>query len=167
MATEQGPALPPRAALRDPALAWATGLGVGFLKPAPGTWGSAAAALFWWFFLAPLAVWIQLLVCAGYFLTAWWACAQVGRRYGVHDAGEVVADEVVGMWLALAFAPHSLLAVILAFAVFRLLDVAKPGPIGWLDRSVSGGLGVLLDDVLAGALTALVVLVAATWLPLL
>ena len=165
MATEQAPPLSPRALLRDPALLWATGLGVGFLKPAPGTWGSAAAVVVWWFFLAPLAVWIQLLVCVAYFLTAWLVCAKVGERYGVHDAGEVVADEVVGMWLALAFAPQSLIAAAFAFALFRLLDIVKPGPIGWLDRSVGGGLGVLLDDVVAGALTGLTIALLAPWVP--
>ena len=83
-------------------------------------------------------------------MTAWWASAVVCTRFEVDDAPQIVADEVVGMWLALAFCPRLWWLVLLAFLLFRLLDVVKPGPIGWLDREVHGGLGVMLDDVLAG-----------------
>ena len=64
------------------------------------------------------------------------------------------------MWLALAFLPPIWWLVLLAFGLFRLLDILKPGPIGWLDREVKGGLGVMLDDLLAGGVVAIVLYVA-------
>lgn len=144
-------------ALGHPAVLWASVFGVGMLKPAPGTWGSVAAVVFWWLILADLSLGMQLLICVGYFLTAWWASAVVCARFNVADAPQIVADEVVGMWLALAFCPQVWWLVLPAFLLFRLLDVAKPGPIGWLDREVHGGLGVMLDDVLAGAIAGCVI----------
>lgn len=141
---------------------WASALGIGFLRPAPGTWGSVAAALVWW--LTPLSTQsaaVQLLVCVVYFLSGWWVSARICRRYQVADASQIVADEVVGMWLALALLPvqhQQWWWVLLALLLFRWLDIAKPSLIGWLDREVKGGLGVMADDVLAGLLAGLVTL---------
>lgn len=142
--------------ISHPGVCWATAFGLGFLRPAPGTWGSIGALVFWWFFLSPLSANVQLAICVLYFLLSWWASAAVSRRFEVQDASEIVADEVVGMWLALALLPAVWWLAALAFGVFRLLDIAKPGPVGWLDREVKGGLGVMLDDVLAGLITACV-----------
>jgi len=144
---------------KDPSVLWATALGVGFARPAPGTWGSIAAVVFWWWLLAPLAVGIQLLICVGYFLTGWWASQRVCQSHGVEDASEIVADEVAGMWLALAAVSvvypvdAPVWIVLFAFVVFRLFDILKPGPIGWLDRELHGGLGIMADDMVAGAVT--------------
>ena len=91
-----------------------------------------------------------------YFFSGWWCSYLIARRYGVDDAGQIVADEVVGMWLALALLPAIWWLAALAFMLFRWLDIAKPGPIGWLDREVKGGLGVMLDDVAAGAVAGIV-----------
>ena len=146
--------------LTDPRVLWATGLGVGFAKPAPGTWGSLAALAVWWFLLADLSVWTQLAICFTYFLSGWWASAMVCERYDIADAPEIVADEVAGMWLALLLAPKVWWLALIAFALFRLLDIAKPGPIGKLDRDVHGGLGVMLDDVVAGAMVSIVLYVS-------
>ena len=137
---------------------WASLAGVGFLRPSPCTWGSAAALLLWWFSLAHLLWWQQALVCGVYFLLSWWTCERICQRYGLKDASELVADEVAGLWLALIFVPKIWWLALLAFALFRLLDIAKPGPIGWLDRNTQGGLGVMLDDMLAGLGTGLLVL---------
>ncbi|MEQ9452866.1 MAG: phosphatidylglycerophosphatase A [Pseudomonadales bacterium] len=138
----------------DPLVIWASLLGVGWLPRAPGTWGSLAAVGLWWWLLADLAWWWQLLVIGVYFVTGWLSAALISRRYQIDDAGEIVADEVAGMWLALVWVPQSWWLVAIAFVLFRLLDVLKPGPIGWLDRNIHGGLGVMLDDLLAGVLVA-------------
>ena len=149
---------PRRFTASDPALLWASFLGVGYLKPAPGTWGSVAAVIVWWFLLSPLDVLVQLTIALGYFLTGWWTSSVITQRYGVDDAPQIVADEVVGMWLALALLPPVWWVALLALALFRFLDIYKPSLIGWLDREVKGGLGVMLDDVLAGVVTAALML---------
>jgi phosphatidylglycerophosphatase A len=136
--------------LRDPLVLWASGAGLGFLPRAPGTWGSVGAVAVWWLLLADLTTNMQLAVCTGYFLVSWLCSHLIGRRYAVSDAPEIIADEVVGMWVALALLPAVWWLVVLAFVGFRWLDIAKPGPIGWLDREVKGGLGVMLDDLVAG-----------------
>lgn len=149
--------------LRQPDVLFASAFGIGYLKPAPGTWGSLAAALFWWFVLSHLSSPVQLGICVLYFVIGWWCSSRICARYGVKDAPQIVADEVVGMWLALALLPATWWLVLIAFALFRLLDIAKPGPVGWLDREVGGGLGVMADDVLAGVITAFVLYVSL-WL---
>ncbi len=146
--------------LRHPEVLWASALGLGFLRPAPGTWGSAGALVIWWLFLAEFDLLTQLLICLAYFVSGWVCSTLITRTFAVEDASEIVADEVVGMWLALSLFPQVWWIALLAFALFRLLDIAKPGPIGWLDREVKGGLGVMLDDVLAGAVVAIVLYVA-------
>ena len=123
---------------------WASLFGVGFLKPAPGTWGTLAAALVWWFLLSHLAVWVQVSAAVLYFLLSWWLSHRICVRYNVKDAPQIVADEVVGMWLALIWVPKFWWWVLIAVALFRLLDILKPSLIGVLDREVDGGLGVMM-----------------------
>ena len=135
---------------------WATLFGVGFVRWAPGTFGSLGALLIWWALLAPLPWPVQLLVAVAYTLLSVWLTSVVMRRYGVKDAPEIVADEVAGMWLALLALPQSVLLALLAFSLFRVLDILKPWPIGWLDRNAPGAWGVMLDDVVAGLLTMVV-----------
>lgn len=137
--------------LRDPAVFWASGLGVGFARPAPGTWGSIFAVAIWWLLLSELGIASQAAVIAIYLVSAVVACQRVCTRYGVDDASEMVADEVVGMWIALLTAPKVWWICLVALALFRLMDVLKPGPVGWLDSRIKGGIGVILDDVVAGA----------------
>ena len=107
----------------------------------------------WWFWLSGLPVHWQLGIAAFYFVSGWWCSERIGHRLGIKDASQIVADEVAGMWLALALLPAIWWVALLALALFRILDIAKPGPIGWLDREVGGGLGVMVDDLLAGAIT--------------
>jgi phosphatidylglycerophosphatase A len=126
--------------------------GVGLLRPAPGTWGSALVLPCvllgpWW--CLGLAL---LLTLAGL-----WALSRLADA--AHDPGWVVVDEGAGQLLALAALPFGAgwLGMLLAFALFRLFDILKPGPVGWADRQ-PGPLGVMLDDLLAGALAAAVLL---------
>ena len=79
------------------------------------------------------------------------AASRYERETGERDAGAVVVDEVVGQWLVLATLPLDLLAYALGFAAFRLFDIAKPPPIGWIERRIAGGAGVMADDVAAAA----------------
>ncbi|MEM7100608.1 MAG: phosphatidylglycerophosphatase A [Pseudomonadota bacterium] len=138
---------------------WSSFAGVGYLHPAPGTWGSAAACLVWWFVLAPLSMVTQLVIVVVYGLISWWAADRICARHGLKDASQIISDEVVGMWLALLVLPEQWWMILAAFVLFRILDIAKPGPIGWLDKHLPGGAGVMGDDVLAGLITGLVLCV--------
>ena len=133
---------------------WLTAFGLGFLRPAPGTWGSLGGLIFWWFFLAGLSVLTQLLIIAGYFCISWWLCSRLINRLGIQDEPQIVADEVAGVWLALIFAPQVWWVALFAFGLFRFFDIAKPGVVGWLDENVHSGLGVMADDMIAGLISA-------------
>ncbi len=138
-----------RALLAHPAGWIATGFGSGLAPVAPGTFGTLAALLPW---LAlrelPLPHYLAALALA--FALGCWACGWAMRRLGVEDPGLVVWDEFVGLWIALAAAPAGWPYALAGFALFRFFDIAKPWPVGWVDRRLSGGLGTMLDDALAG-----------------
>lgn len=138
----------------QPSVFWLTAFGLGFLRPAPGTWGSLGGLIFWWFFLAELPALTQLLIIVGYFLISWWLCSRLIDLLGVQDEPQIVADEVAGVWLALIFAPQIWWVALLAFGLFRLFDIVKPGVVGWLDANVHSGLGVMADDMMAGLISA-------------
>ena len=138
----------------QPSVFWLTVFGLGFMRPAPGTWGSLGGLIFWWFFLAGLSVLTQLLIIAGYFFISWWFCSRLMNRAGIQDEPQIVADEVAGVWLALIFAPQVWWVALLAFGLFRFFDIAKPGLVGWLDANVHSGLGVMADDMMAGLISA-------------
>jgi phosphatidylglycerophosphatase A len=140
----------------------ATWFGAGLIRGAPGTWGSLAAL--------PCAAGLHLLggpwLLAGATglaaLAGIWASARYAAALGSGDPGAVVIDEVAGQWLALLPLPLDLWWYAAAFALFRLFDIAKPWPIGWLDRNVHGGLGIMADDLAAGLAAG--ALAAALWL---
>ena len=94
-----------------------------------------------------------------------WVVDRACRAAGVGDASAFVLDEFVGQWVALVAAPKSLLVVGIGFALFRAFDIAKPWPVSWADRRLSGGLGVVLDDVLAGVLAAVVLQLSVALIP--
>jgi phosphatidylglycerophosphatase A len=122
--------------------------GVGYLRPAPGTWGSAVVLPC--AFLGPLPCMVLAVVA---FLLGLWALRRLPADAAA-DPGWVVIDEASGQLMALAaLASTSLPGVVAAFALFRLFDITKPGPVGWADRR-HGPLGVMLDDVIAGAMAA-------------
>ena len=136
-----------------PARLVASGLGSGFLPRAPGTWGSLAA----------LAAGALMLACSPWALPLGVAAATVAglwaipRSGGEADPGWVVIDEVAGMWLTMTPLQHPRpLELAAAFVLFRALDIAKPGPIGWVDRQ-KGAVGVMGDDLVAGAAGAVIV----------
>jgi len=146
---------------RDPWHFLAFGLGSGTLPKAPGTWGSLLALGFLPALqLLPAWSYLALLVAASLF--GIWLCGRVARELGVHDHEGIVWDEFVGIWITFWLAPTGLGWVLLGFLLFRLLDILKPWPIGWLDRHLEGGLGIMLDDVLAG-ICAWALLQAIAW----
>lgn len=151
----------------------ATFLYVGYLKPAPGTWGSLAALPVAWalYLLGGVPLLGAAILVA--FASGWWATSLMTNGKDNHDPSEIVIDEVVGQWIALLpvmiGASHSgadVLALwpgwVTAFLAFRLFDITKPGPVGWADRQ-HGPLGVMLDDVIAGMMAAFMVGLGA-WL---
>ena len=147
--------------LAHPAHFLALGFGAGLSPRAPGTVGTLVGfPLFWLLADSPLYwAWIALFLALGV-----WACDVAGRALGVHDHGGLVWDEVAAFLMVLPFAPPTLWGYALAFALFRLFDIWKPFPIGWLDARVPGGHGVMLDDVLAAAYAILVLLLRARWM---
>jgi phosphatidylglycerophosphatase A len=119
------------------------------LPIAPGTWASLAALPVAW-----VIVWLWgvlgLAAAIGIaFTLGWWAAGTVAKATGVDDPGVVVIDEVAGQWLVLVVAPLDPLPYALAFLLFRIFDIWKPWPVRWVDRQVKGGLGIMLDDLLA------------------
>ena len=127
----------------------ATGFGVGYLPKAPGTWGSLLA-LPLHFFLRQLAPAHYALALVSIFFIAVITAGQAEKIMDRKDPGVVVIDEVIGMLITLIAAPDNPLIWLLGFALFRLFDIFKPWPIRLIDRRVNGGTGIVLDDVLAG-----------------
>lgn len=151
-----------------------TVFGVGHLRPGPGTWGSVVALPLFWVVHVAGGPALAVLSIGAVFILGVWATRKMTEGTADHDPGEIVIDEVAGQWIALlplSFAAARLDISILAFwpgwvagfVAFRLFDILKPGPVGWADRRADA-IGVMLDDVIAGALAALVVLaLAALW----
>lgn len=142
---------------RDPEVLLVCGLGTGFVPKAPGTFGSLAAVVIWWFALAGQSLVIQLAAIIVVTVLGTWLTGRVQARYQVNDPGAIVIDEFAGQWIALLFAPVSIWGMLAAFGLFRLFDIWKPWPVGALERGVSGPFGVMIDDLAAG-LMALAVL---------
>lgn len=150
----------------------ATFFWVGLLPVAPGTWGSAAAIPVAWLIHTIGGFPALLLAAVAVTLIGWWATSAATRGTDNHDPGEIVIDEVAGMWIALLplsgglwFAGAAAWVFpwpgwVGAFILFRLFDIFKPGPVGWADRR-NDALGVMLDDVIAGAMAAAGVAVLA------
>lgn len=129
----------------------ATGFGSGLSPKAPGTVGTLAALpLVYGFSLLP-PVWSLLLIVAICWLGVV-VSQQVSRDIGVDDHGGIVIDEVAGFALAMWALPFTLSTVLFAFLLFRFFDIVKPGPVGWCDRQLTGGIGIMADDIVAGLL---------------
>ena len=149
----------------------ATFFGVGYMRPASGTWGSLAALPFVWVLHVLGGPWVFAAAILAVFFIGWWATRGHTARTGVEDPSEVVIDEVVGMWIAMlpvSFGAEMVGADILAlypgwiaaFFLFRVFDIFKMGPARWADNR-SDALGVMLDDVFAGIFAAIVTIALA------
>jgi phosphatidylglycerophosphatase A len=150
-----------RKVLGDPVNLLAFGLGTGLAPYAPGTFGSLfGVAIAWW--TLPLGFEGRLLVLIALIVSGIWICGESARRIGVHDHSGIVWDEIAGIYLVLMVAPVTIMAWALAFGLFRLFDIWKPWPIRDLDHRLHGGLGIMLDDLVA-ALYAAVLLGFGGW----
>ena len=144
----------------------ALGLGSGMPRVAPGTFGTLMGLMLFcgyhYFFAPPSVLFFGLFLlvssAVGIYL-----CGKTAKDLGVHDHGGIVWDEFVGFWLCLWAMPVTWYWVVAAFILFRIFDIAKPWPIKWIDHKVSGGFGIMLDDILAG-LYVLVILHFSHWL---
>ena len=143
-------------ALGSPAGLLAFGFGSGLSPVAPGTMGTLVAIPFVFALkgLGEAGFWIALVLL---FLLGVQLCGRVSRKLGVHDHGGIVWDEMVGYWLAVAFVPLQWEWLLAGFLLFRFFDIVKPWPIRQLDKKVSGGFGIMIDDVVA-ALFAMVLM---------
>lgn len=150
--------------LSHPAHLISLGVGAGLAPFAPGTFGTLLGLF--------AARWLQPLMGDALFFTGLlgalvvgtWAAGVTGRALGASDHGAIVWDEVIAMALITAMLPGAMWKQAWAFLLFRFLDIRKPGPVGWADRKVKGAIGVMLDDLVAAALT---LFVFALWIRLL
>jgi phosphatidylglycerophosphatase A len=126
----------------------ALGFGAGLAPKAPGTVGTLVAFPIWWL-MAPFGPVVSWAMVAAGFVLGIWACGRANLGLGVHDSGSIVWDEIVAMLAVLLLVPRGLVWAATAFIFFRLFDIWKPFPILYFDRTLKGGFGVMLDDVLA------------------
>jgi len=143
--------------VKDPVHWLAFGFGTGLLPKAPGTWASLATVIVYGL-SPPFSLQTLLLVIVVMFAAGIWICGKSAERIGVHDHSGIVWDEFVGMLITLTVAGRDPLWMAVAFLAFRIMDIWKPWPIRDVDHRLSGGLGIMLDDVLAAIYAALVVL---------
>lgn len=177
------PSCPDTAMAWERAIYWlGLGLGTGLPKKAPGTWGTVGGLMIalpmfllgFWGFLA-----VVVVGC----LVGSYVCGKTSKLMGVHDDPHIVFDEWVGMWISLLpsvwllaqtqdtaktgleyYHPSTVLLFIVPFTLFRFFDIMKPPPIKWVDKNVSGGFGILIDDVLAGVMAVMVFVVVMLFL---
>lgn len=172
------PPLPANASMLDRVVYWlGLGLGSGLPRRAPGTWGTVGGLIVAIPLLSlgfvPFLI-ITILSC----VIGSWICGRTSELMGGHDNPHIVWDEWAGMWLTLLPLSYmgiadgnfwqniaqtsSIVAIIIAFILFRFFDIIKPPPIGWADKKVAGGLGIMLDDIIAGIMAAAVWIIIYT-----
>ena len=168
------PPCPPTASVWEKLIYWlGIGLGSGLPKRAAGTWGTVGGLVVAIPMLA-LEFWGFLAVTVMGALVGSYICGKTSDLMGVHDDPHIVWDEWVGMWVSLLpilwlhfyddalLQGHQLSLLLLyfaAFVAFRFFDILKPFPIKWVDKNVSGGFGILIDDILAGLMAGVVLIV--------
>lgn len=139
----------PQGSLKNPVHFLALGFGAGMAPKAPGTFGTLVAIPFIFILsFAPQIVYVSILMVT--ILAGVWICEKTASDWGVHDHSAIVWDEIAGIMLVMAWVPITPLSLLLGFLLFRLFDIVKPYPISWLDRHVKGGLGIMVDDLMAG-----------------
>ncbi|WP_027150414.1 phosphatidylglycerophosphatase A family protein [Methylobacter tundripaludum] len=141
--------LTPTQILSDPILFLAFGFGSGLAKKAPGTMGTLAAIPVYWLF-AQTNLFVYSLLTLIVTVAGIPICDIAAKKLDEHDFGGIVWDEIAGYLITMWLVPFSWQAMVLGFILFRFFDILKPWPIKWIDRQVHGGLGIMLDDVLAG-----------------
>lgn len=137
---------------------WLSLFGIGYLKPGPGTWSSIAATLLWWMSLSSLGMVSQILIFFIFTAASTWICSKFLRDSGLGDESWIVVDEFAAMLFILAFLPRDIFLVLLALSMFRLFDIWKPWFVGVVDRKIHGGVGVMLDDLIAALFVLAIIL---------
>ena len=146
----------PSALIKDPGHALSFGFGSGLSPYAPGTMGTLAAIPLY-LLAAQFGSLSVLMTCVFICVLGVYLCARTTTALGVHDHPAIVWDEIAGYFVTMLFVPVSIATVIAGFVLFRIFDILKPWPISVIDSRLKGGLGVMLDDILAG-IFALIVL---------
>lgn len=141
--------------LADPGHMLSLGLGAGLVPKAPGTWGSLLAVPLF-IVLHPYGHTTYVVAVAGLFVLGVYLSGRTARALGVHDHSAIVIDEVVGMLVTWVGTGPGWLTVVAGFVLFRFFDIVKPWPVRRIDREFTGGMGIMLDDVVAGAMAAAV-----------
>ena len=145
-------AVPVKALFSSVANFFALGAGLGLAPKAPGTFGTLLGIPL--LLLMPQSLLAYTAVLVVLFIFGVWCCDECARYLGVHDHGAIVWDEVVGYLITMLALPVTWQWILAGFVVFRIFDITKPWPINWVDRHVKGGMGIMVDDVLAGIFAA-------------
>lgn len=146
---------------QNPSWFIAFGFGSGLIPKAPGTWGTLAAIPVYLLF-ANTPWYCYLIATIAAFILGVFVANNVSKELGEHDYQGIVWDEVVGYLLTMFLAPPGFIWIIVGFILFRIFDIWKPQPIRWVDKQVHGGLGIMLDDVLA-AIPAWIIMQLLIW----
>ena len=142
----------------------AFGFGSGLAPVAPGTFGTLPALpIAFVLYLLGVTGWWLAVLCVVLFFWGVRICSHTERELGIQDYGGIVWDEIVAMLLVLAFVPFRWKWWLAALVLFRVFDAVKPWPIKWFDARIHGGLGIMLDDIIAAFFT-LFVLNAVMWI---
>ncbi len=137
------------ALLKDPFHCLAFGFGTGFAQIAPGTFGTLVG-LPLYLAMQPLPLLPYCVMTAILFIVGIWICDRAARELRVHDHPGIVWDEVVGYLVTMTLSPPEWGWMVLGFILFRIFDIFKPWPIKKIDQRISGGFGIMLDDLIAG-----------------
>ncbi len=127
---------------------------IGKIPFAPGTWGSLAALICWYFLKPKIIDPLFLLITGGLFFIGIVVSEIITKEWNINDPKQIVIDEWVGMWIALYLVPHNMLWSLVAFIIFRVFDIFKPGPVKVMDE-LHSSIGIMMDDVVAGILALL------------
>jgi phosphatidylglycerophosphatase A len=144
--------------LKKPIHLLAFGFGSGLAPKAPGTFGTLLAVLLY-LPLSVLPLWAYAAVVIVASIAGVWLCDRTAKDLGVHDHPGIVWDEFTGFWLTMFAVPASWEWILAGFILFRIFDIWKPWPISWCDKQVEGGLGIMVDDLLAGLFSWLILMV--------
>lgn len=136
--------------LKDPRHFLSLGFGSGLMPKAPGTFGTLAAVPVYCLMAMFLPVWWYVAVCAVVIALGVYLCEFTSRALATQDHPGIVWDEFAGLFITMLFVPFEPITLVLGFMFFRIFDILKPWPISVIDSRIKGGLGVMLDDVLAG-----------------
>ena len=147
---------------RNPIHFIACGFGVGAIPWAPGTFGTLAAIPFY-IWMSRASLFLYLVITIAYCLLSAYTTHITCEEIGIHDHPSTVSDEYAGFFVTMIGVAPSFLSIILGFILFRIFDILKPWPISWLDKNVHGGVGIVIDDVVAGVCSC-IILHAFLWM---